>query len=112
MSVESSLYHHERFGEFFKNYLKICTYLMNNVYKLYTRESYLLYMPIQVRELVWQTLMCLLTISQDADQYLIVLFNTVDDVLIPCDELVDLMTTMQVGERVGCDLVFWAGPMA
>lgn len=53
-------------------------------------------LPQPFSTLLYQTLTCIYTISQDADKYNNVLFDTEDGVLVPCDELVEFIVTLQV----------------
>ena len=71
--------------------------LFSNVFELYSRERFLRTLPETFANLLYPTLTCIYTLSQDADQYNCVLFDTEDGVLVPCEELVDFIVTLQVG---------------
>lgn len=97
--VESSLYHHQRFAEFYKKCLRLSSKLFSNIFNLYSREKFMVTLPQEFNTLLYQTLTCIYTISQDADKYNNVLFDTEDGVLVPCDELVEFIVTLQVRSR-------------
>lgn len=70
--------------------------LFSNIFTLYSREKFMVTVPDPLNNLLYQTHTCIYTISQDADKYNQVLFDTEDGVLVPCQELVEYIVTLQV----------------
>ena len=97
---KSSFYSHPKFKSFIRNYFHTCAVIVNKVVQLFSRETLFVEMPPHLTKFAFHTLNCISTITEDADDYLSVIFDNMEVdgelICVPCPELIELLTAFQV----------------
>lgn len=98
--TDSSIYPLEGFQKFFRQLLGTAATMMNEVTSLFGRNRFVNDTPEELLRFAFDVLTNITAVTEDADQHLAKVFDVIkvdnEEVLVPCDELIDFLLSYQV----------------